>query len=340
MNKRIFTCVMFCLVPNLSHARWYNPQTGQWVTVDPTFDFPTNYGSPYGYAGRNPINIFDKSGRFSTLEVQVVQSIVSELIQFNLDSSLTGLQDAGGIVAVADNRQFLTDVLATLETAQKINQGVQIASAGFAIGSIAKAGLTKAGRVTLGKLRRTFGKPKTRAALQSMIQPGSRRVIGGLFNDVDIPLKRVNGRAYRSAPPGNFSANYLDAGEAARFKSRTTGTGYFSLDSAETSAFEVASHGASQIQISAVNVQYDNVLDLTDPDVWNKLPSHFQQQVLDTSGNYKATMDFADFLQSKGVNGVIYPSVRNPGGVNLAVFARQGATLDGSIHMIDIDALR
>lgn len=82
MSKRLFTwivllAVAFCLVPNLSHARWYDPETGQWISVDPAFDFPGNFGNPHAYVGQNPVTYVDPSGRNFDLNSQLGAAAVS-----------------------------------------------------------------------------------------------------------------------------------------------------------------------------------------------------------------------------------------------------------------------
>lgn len=67
MDKRIVALAMlfisaFCLMPSLTFARWYNPETSQFASVDPVFDFPDNFGNGYGYVGGNPTSAIDPEG--------------------------------------------------------------------------------------------------------------------------------------------------------------------------------------------------------------------------------------------------------------------------------------
>ncbi|MBN1867987.1 DUF2235 domain-containing protein [Candidatus Sumerlaeota bacterium] len=70
MNKRIVSWALamamltaLSFAPQVSHARWYDPQSGQFMSPDPVFDFPDNFGNRYVYAGNNPANNIDPDGR-------------------------------------------------------------------------------------------------------------------------------------------------------------------------------------------------------------------------------------------------------------------------------------
>ena len=58
-------------------ARWLNPSLATWLSTDPVFDFPENFGNGYSYAGLNPICNQDFSGLFSIGEFNVTAAIQS-----------------------------------------------------------------------------------------------------------------------------------------------------------------------------------------------------------------------------------------------------------------------
>jgi RHS repeat-associated protein len=43
-------------------ARWLSSSGGHWLSADPVFDFPDNYGHAYAYAGSDPMNNIDNTG--------------------------------------------------------------------------------------------------------------------------------------------------------------------------------------------------------------------------------------------------------------------------------------
>jgi hypothetical protein len=62
----VYFCVLLSVAlmfaPGLSHARYYDPDLSQFLSIDPVFDFPENFGNAYSYAGQNPVNQTDPSG--------------------------------------------------------------------------------------------------------------------------------------------------------------------------------------------------------------------------------------------------------------------------------------
>ena len=64
-------------------ARWYNTTLANWLSVDPVFDFPANFGNVYGYVGCNPLNLQDPTGAFTIADCL---SAVNTLINLALIS--------------------------------------------------------------------------------------------------------------------------------------------------------------------------------------------------------------------------------------------------------------
>ncbi|MBN1866407.1 RHS repeat-associated core domain-containing protein [Candidatus Sumerlaeota bacterium] len=60
-------------------ARWYNPATANWLSQDPSFDFPNNFGNTYLYAGANPTSLIDLSGTMTFAEVLSAVGIVANI---------------------------------------------------------------------------------------------------------------------------------------------------------------------------------------------------------------------------------------------------------------------
>lgn len=84
-------------------ARWLNTGTANWLSSDPVFDFPENYGSQYAYCGLAPTNASDPTGAFSLVETANIAGIVSLLAQGAL--SATGkMQDALGVQLISDSQ--------------------------------------------------------------------------------------------------------------------------------------------------------------------------------------------------------------------------------------------
>jgi len=52
-----------------NRARWYDANNSNWLSYDPVYDYPSNFGNPYAYAGNNPIMNHDPSGQFSLTEL-------------------------------------------------------------------------------------------------------------------------------------------------------------------------------------------------------------------------------------------------------------------------------
>lgn len=68
------------------------------------------------------------------------------------------------------------------------------------------------------------------------------------------------------------------------------------------------------------DVKIDNVLDLTDPSVRDKLGVTMDDLVSTGPGQYDVTHKIGKFAEEAGFNGILAPSARNPGGANLIVF--------------------
>ena len=65
-------------------ARWLNPTLSTWLSTDPVFDFPGNFGNPYIYVGQDAINRLDTSGTMTSVETVCVSAVVSGLVSMNL----------------------------------------------------------------------------------------------------------------------------------------------------------------------------------------------------------------------------------------------------------------
>ena len=61
-------------------TRWLNNSLGNWLSIDPVFDFPVNFGSVYSYAGANSINKIDPSGTYTLAEVAGTLILVASLV--------------------------------------------------------------------------------------------------------------------------------------------------------------------------------------------------------------------------------------------------------------------
>ena len=67
-------------------ARWLNTDLGQWLSVDPVFDFPLNFGGLYGYVGGSPASHTDRSGHFSMNEMTAATAamlVVNSIFLYN-----------------------------------------------------------------------------------------------------------------------------------------------------------------------------------------------------------------------------------------------------------------
>jgi RHS repeat-associated protein len=78
-------------------ARWLNPITANWLSTDPLFDFPDNFGNLYSYAGNNPVWRVDLSGQFGSL----TEACVSLAIKAGLATMFLGTI-GGGVAALID----------------------------------------------------------------------------------------------------------------------------------------------------------------------------------------------------------------------------------------------
>ena len=63
----------------------------------------------------------------------------------------------------------------------------------------------------------------------------------------------------------------------------------------------------------------ENVLDLTDPNVRNKLNVSLDD-IIAPSGNYDVTHKLGDFAKSNGFDGILAPSAQDIGGNNIIIF--------------------
>jgi len=57
-------------------ARWLDTGLGRWMSEDPVFDFPNNFGSFFNYVKNNPILVKDPNGLFNMLDVLITSAII------------------------------------------------------------------------------------------------------------------------------------------------------------------------------------------------------------------------------------------------------------------------
>jgi RHS repeat-associated protein len=69
LTRYAFTGQFIDLDTGLQHhrARWLSCDIGRWLSEDPVFDWPGNFGNGYGYSAQEPIGVVDLSGRDMSL---------------------------------------------------------------------------------------------------------------------------------------------------------------------------------------------------------------------------------------------------------------------------------
>jgi RES domain-containing protein len=79
-------------------------------------------------------------------------------------------------------------------------------------------------------------------------------------------------------------------------------------------------YDTSQRKYKYKDVNVDNMLDLTDPSVRDKLGITLDDLIGTGKDKYKTTHEIGNLASEVGFNGVIAPSARNPAGANVVIF--------------------
>lgn len=67
-------------------ARWLNTAQAAWLSQDPVFDWPGNFGNAYGYCGCNPANATDRSGTSNGEDVSFTAGEIGKLATLGLNT--------------------------------------------------------------------------------------------------------------------------------------------------------------------------------------------------------------------------------------------------------------
>ncbi|MCC5878190.1 MAG: hypothetical protein JJU11_18375 [Candidatus Sumerlaeia bacterium] len=102
LTSQYFTGQYRDLYANLQYhrARWLDTDAGRWLSPDPVFDFPNNFGNPWMYAGGGVVGVTDVDGLLSLMETVTVTGLVSLLTRVSLWGIET-VQQAYGIELLA-----------------------------------------------------------------------------------------------------------------------------------------------------------------------------------------------------------------------------------------------
>jgi RHS repeat-associated protein len=82
-------------------ARWLSTSLGTWLSGDPVFDFPGNFGNLYAYVGRNSINFIDPIGESTLANTLAVAAVVTILLAVAIPN-----------IRLAKKRAWVADVTA------------------------------------------------------------------------------------------------------------------------------------------------------------------------------------------------------------------------------------
>lgn len=135
-----------------------------------------------------------------------------------------------------------------------------------------------------------------------------------------------SGRVYRNAPDGfdPLEIGEHNIGQNHRYTEPGFGGQYFGTDESVVNA-ECAHYGTDTGATGRTTYEYDvtldNMLDLADPNVRHNLGVSYESI---TGNDYSYTHMIGRFAQSNGYDGIIAPSARQPGGVNVVVFDTGG----------------
>ncbi|WP_186775151.1 RES family NAD+ phosphorylase [Allorhodopirellula solitaria] len=130
------------------------------------------------------------------------------------------------------------------------------------------------------------------------------------------------GNIYRAPYPGASPTTIDNFNIAASHRYSATGEGalYFSTNS-RTVIQELGGSFVGGRTMDTFNVRLDNFLDLSNPAVRSRLGVSLDDLVR-TSGDdiYEVTQQLGRFAREQGYNGIIAPSARADGGLNLILF--------------------
>jgi len=138
----------------------------------------------------------------------------------------------------------------------------------------------------------------------------------------DVVPDRFDGTIYRSPYPGtgpkvidkyNIAANH-------RYSAVDEGALYFSSNR-RTVVKELGGKLAKGRSIHSFDVKIDNLLDLSNPSIRSKLGVSLDD-LIRTSGDeiYSVTQDLGRYARDQGLKGIIAPSARADGGLNIILF--------------------
>jgi RHS repeat-associated protein len=159
-------------------ARWLNPSLANWLSADPVFDFPGNFGNSYSYGSLNPVNVMDPSGLFTIAEAITVNSIVNDII--NLEFWIgEGAKQAALIVVAGIS----------------LKEAFQVLLITAVISVVAIVGIALAGRV----ISRLFTAARSRQLVWDYIEIGAK----GYWPGTKIPMEfaiQAGGRRFWVTP--------------------------------------------------------------------------------------------------------------------------------------------
>ena len=90
---------------------------------------------------------------------------------------------------------------------------------------------------------------------------------------------------------------------------------------AEVEHYDITSgYKTAQRKYKYKDVEINNMLDLTNPDVRNQLGISLDELTVTGQGSYKLTNEIGTLANESGFDGIIAPSARNPSGANVIVF--------------------
>ena len=143
------------------------------------------------------------------------------------------------------------------------------------------------------------------------------------LNECGISGKKVEGIAYRYDMPDRVSSTWTPHqwNVAANHRYTKPGVGgVYAGMSQQTAYKEITSYVPLGDRVLVTKeFSLENVLDLTDPNVRNKLNVSLDD-IIAPSGNYDVTHKLGDFAKSNGFDGILAPSAQDIGGNNIIIF--------------------
>ena len=129
------------------------------------------------------------------------------------------------------------------------------------------------------------------------------------------------GKVYRYTKPEyettTWDAHEYNVNSNHRYTAPGQG-GVYAGGSPETAMAEMSHYGPTDgLKLVSKDIRVDNMLDLSNPAVRENLGVSLQDI---TSNSYKVTHELGGYAIKNGYNGIIAPSARNVGGVNIIVF--------------------